>query len=74
MTNQITAEIYKEKMVGKRYRHFKGNIYIGRHRNLNVFTDKTGNVQIRRILRINGIKLWTKVENKRSVFKKTYGF
>lgn len=28
MTNQMTAEIYKEKMVGKRYRHFKGNVYI----------------------------------------------
>lgn len=28
MTNQITAEIYKDRMVGKRYRHFKGGIYV----------------------------------------------
>lgn len=28
MRNQITAEIYKERMVGKRYRHFKGGIYV----------------------------------------------
>ena len=28
MTNQITSEVYKERMVGKRYRHFKGSIYI----------------------------------------------
>lgn len=28
MINQVTAEVYKERMVGKRYRHFKGNIYI----------------------------------------------
>ena len=28
MTNQITAEAYKERMIGKRYRHFKGGIYV----------------------------------------------
>lgn len=28
MTNQITAEVYKLRMVGKRYRHFKGGIYV----------------------------------------------
>ena len=28
MTKQIIAETYKERMVGKRYRHFKGGIYI----------------------------------------------
>ena len=28
MINQVTAEIYKERMVGKRYMHFKGNVYI----------------------------------------------
>lgn len=28
MINQITAEVYKERMVGKRYRHFKGDIYV----------------------------------------------
>lgn len=28
MINQITAEVYKERMVGKRYRHFKGGIYV----------------------------------------------
>ena len=28
MINQITAEVYKERMVGKRYRHFKGTIYV----------------------------------------------
>lgn len=28
MNSQITAQQYKEKMVGKRYRHFKGGIYI----------------------------------------------
>lgn len=26
MQNQITAEVYKDRMVGKRYRHFKGGI------------------------------------------------
>ena len=26
--NQITADVYKERMVGKRYRHFKGGIYV----------------------------------------------
>lgn len=26
MINQVTAEVYKERMVGKRYRHFKGGI------------------------------------------------
>lgn len=26
--NQVTAEVYKERMVGKRYRHFKGSIYV----------------------------------------------
>lgn len=26
--NQVTAEVYKERMVGKRYRHFKGGIYV----------------------------------------------
>ena len=28
MNAQKTAEFYKEKMVGKRFRHFKGGIYI----------------------------------------------
>ena len=28
MINQVTAEVYKERMVGKRYRHFKGGIYV----------------------------------------------
>lgn len=28
MNSQKTAEFYKEKMVGKRFRHFKGGIYI----------------------------------------------
>lgn len=28
MNEHKTAEFYKEKMVGKRYRHFKGGIYI----------------------------------------------
>lgn len=28
MRVQKTAQFYKEKMVGKRYRHFKGGIYI----------------------------------------------
>lgn len=28
MIVQETAKFYKEKMVGKRYRHFKGGIYI----------------------------------------------
>lgn len=28
MRSQETAKFYKEKMIGKRYRHFKGNIYI----------------------------------------------
>ena len=28
MNSKITAQYYKEKMVGKRYRHFKGGIYI----------------------------------------------
>ena len=28
MTSQITAEVYKERMVGKRYRHFKGGVYV----------------------------------------------
>ena len=28
MSNQELAQWYKEKMVGKRYRHFKGGIYI----------------------------------------------
>ena len=28
MNEQKTAEFYKEKMVGKRFRHFKGGIYI----------------------------------------------
>lgn len=28
MTSQVTAEVYKERMVGKRYRHFKGGVYV----------------------------------------------
>lgn len=28
MINQVTADVYKERMVGKRYRHFKGSIYV----------------------------------------------
>ena len=28
LVNQKRAKFYKEKMVGKRYRHFKGGIYI----------------------------------------------
>lgn len=28
MVSQQTANFYKESMVGKRYRHFKGGIYI----------------------------------------------
>lgn len=28
MASQQTANFYKESMVGKRYRHFKGGIYI----------------------------------------------
>ena len=28
MRSQETAKHYKERMVGKKYRHFKGNVYI----------------------------------------------
>lgn len=28
MRSQQMAKKYKERMVGKRYRHFKGNVYI----------------------------------------------
>ena len=28
MINQSKAEVYKKEMIGKRFRHFKGNVYV----------------------------------------------